>query len=213
MTRHHDPETVAIVRKVAAETLQYPAQDLLDRLPTLTAAVDGLPEPFRTPLAGFLDYLATAPLPDLQQEYVATFDMRRKCCLYLSYYLNGDTRRRGMALVAFKDVYRRAGLVYDSPELPDFLPVVLEFAVVGDAASGEDLLVAHRRGLEVLSLALADVGSPYRHAVTAVVATLRPPGPHDLEAAAQLAVQGPPSELVGLEPFGPPETTGVGVRS
>ncbi|HUW17127.1 MAG TPA: nitrate reductase molybdenum cofactor assembly chaperone [Actinomycetes bacterium] len=213
MTRHEDQETRTIVRKVAAELLQYPAPDVVDRLPTLRQAVELLPERTRTPLLCFLDHADTTSLLDLQQEYVATFDMKRKCCLYLSYYLNGDTRRRGMALVAFKDVYRRAGLVYDAPELPDFLPVVLEFAAVGDAASGEDLLIAHRRGLEVLSLALTDLDSPYRHVVAAVVDTLPAPGPHDLEAAALLAVQGPPAELVGLEPFGPPETTGVGVHS
>ncbi|MDH4131056.1 MAG: nitrate reductase molybdenum cofactor assembly chaperone [Gemmatimonadota bacterium] len=213
MRRHDDRDTLAVVRKVAAEALQYPDQDLLDRLPTLRRAVEGLPERFRTPLSGFLGHAAATSLHDLQQEYVATFDMKRKCCLYLSYYLNGDTRRRGMALVAFKDVYRRAGLAYEAPELPDFLPVVLEFAAVGDAASGQDLLIAHRRGLEVLALALSQLGSPYEPVVAAVLETLPPPGPLDLEAASLLAVQGPPSELVGLEPFGPPETTGVGVRS
>jgi nitrate reductase delta subunit len=65
----------------------------------------------------------------------------------------------------------------------------------------------------VLALALSDLGSPYLSVVTAALDTLPPAGPHDLEAAALLAVQGPPAELVGLEPFGPPETTGVGVRS
>jgi nitrate reductase delta subunit len=213
MTRHPDPRSVLTVRKVAAEVLQYPDDTLLERLPVLTQAVAGLPLSARQLLAGFLDHLAVTPLHQLQQDYVATFDMKRKCCLYLSYYLNGDTRRRGMALVAFKDVYRRAGMTLEADELPDYLPVVLEFAAVGDADSGEGLLVAHRRGLEVLALALSDLGSPYLPVLTAVLETLPPAGPHDREAAAALAVQGPPAELVGLEPFGPPETTGVGVRS
>lgn len=213
MTHDRDAGTVLVVRKVAAELLQYPTEPLLERLPVLTEAVSRLPVSVGELLAGFLDHLAVTPLHQLQETYVATFDMKRKCCLYLSYYLNGDTRRRGMALVAFKDVYRRAGMSFEADELPDFLPVVLEFAAVGDADSGEGLLIAHRRGLEVLALALADLGSPYLSVVTAVLDTLPPAGPHDLEAAALLAVQGPPAELVGLEPFGPPETTGVGVRS
>jgi nitrate reductase molybdenum cofactor assembly chaperone len=145
MTRHLDPRSVLTVRKVAAEVLQYPDDALLERLPVLTQAVAGLPLSARQLLAGFLDHLAVTALHQLQQDYVATFDMKRKCCLYLSYYLNGDTRRRGMALVAFKDVYRRAGMTLEADELPDYLPVVLEFAAVGDADSGEGLLVAHRR--------------------------------------------------------------------
>ena len=203
----------AIARKVAAELLQYPDQRLIERLPVLTASVGGLPAALREPLAGFLDHIAVTPLLELQEAYVATFDLKRKCCLYLSYYLNGDTRRRGMALVTFKDVYRQAGMPLESEELPDFLPVVLEFAAVGDAAAAETLLIAHRRGLEVLQLALDDLRSPYRSVLAAVMATLPPPGPQDLAAAELLAVQGPPAELVGLEPFGPPETTGLGVRS
>lgn len=213
MTGRRDARTVLVVRKVAAEVLQYPTDALVARLPVLTEAASGMPVAVGEPLARFLDHLAVTPLHQLQEDYVATFDLKRRCCLYLSYYLNGDTRRRGMALVAFKDVYRRGGMVFEAEELPDFLPVVLEFAAVGDAESGEGLLIAHRRGLEVLAMALSDLGSPYLPVVTAVLDTLPPPGPHDREAAALLAVQGPPAELVGLVPFGPPETTGVGVRS
>lgn len=213
MTRHPNAHDTLVVRKVAGELLQYPDERLLERLPVLTASVTALPASLAEPLAGFLDHVAVTPMEQLQEDYVATFDLKRRCCLYLSYYLNGDTRRRGMALVAFKDVYRSAGMPLEADELPDFLPVVLEFAALGDAAAGESLLIAHRRGLEVLALSLGDLASPYRGVVDAVLATLPPPGPADLEAAELLAVQGPPAELVGLEPFGPPETTGLGVRS
>ena len=213
MTRDLPAQELRVVRKVAAELLQHPEPALVERLPVLRHSVARLPVTVGELLAGFLDHLAVTPLRQLQLDYVATFDLRRKCCLYLSYYLNGDTRRRGMALVAFKDVYRSAGLPFISDELPDFLPVVLEFAAVGDARAGEDLLIAHRRGLEVLVLSLGQLGSPYQHVVTAVVDTLPPAGPHDLEAAALLAVQGPPAELVGLEPYALRETTGLGVRS
>ena len=49
----------------------------------------------------------------LQQDYVATFDLTRKCALYLTYFAYGDTRRRGMALVQFKQAYRAAGVEWD----------------------------------------------------------------------------------------------------
>jgi nitrate reductase delta subunit len=143
---------------------------------------------------------------------VATFDQKRKCCLYLSYYLNGDTRLRGMALVRFKEAYAAAGLRITEAELPDFLPVVLEFALT-DPDRGVRLMQEHRRGLELLRASLAQLGSPYAGVIEAVVATLPDADTAELEAAALLAVQGPPTELVGLEPFVPAELAGQGVRS
>ncbi len=209
MTTHD----VDVVRTLASVLLPYPTQATVDQLPTYTAVAGTLPRAFADPILRFVDYLAVTELLAAQQHYVATFDLKRKCCLYLSYYLNGDTRRRGMALVGFKEVYRSAGLHLQTEELPDYLPVVLEFSVAGDRQAAEDLLGAHRRGLTVLRMSLSDLGSPYVHLVEAVELTLPPPGELDLESAAVLAVQGPPREEVGLEPFGPPETTGLGVRS
>jgi nitrate reductase molybdenum cofactor assembly chaperone NarJ/NarW len=204
---------VDVVRTLASRLLPYPSQSTVDQLPTYTAVAGSLPQALADPILRFVDYLTVTELLAAQQHYVATFDLKRKCCLYLSYYLNGDTRRRGMALVGFKEVYRSAGLQLQTEELPDYLPVVLEFAVAGDRRAAEDLLGAHRRGLTVLRTALAELGSPYADLVDAVELTLPPPGAHDLESAAVLAVQGPPREEVGLEPFGPPEMTGLGVRS
>lgn len=200
-------------RALASLLLRYPDEALLDRLPDLTAVAATLPRHQREPMARFLEHLAATPLMALQEDYVATFDLKRKCCLYLSYYLNGDTRRRGMALVGFKEVYRTAGLVVGDDELPDFLPMVLEFAAAGDGRAGQDLLVAHRRGLEVLRAALHDLGSPYADVVDAVVETLPAPSGKDLEAAAVLTAAGPPTELVGLEPFTLPDAIGTGARS
>jgi nitrate reductase delta subunit len=110
-----------------------------------------------------------------------------------------------MALLRFKHAYREAGLELSDEELPDHLAVVLEFASTGDAASGMRLLLEHRAGLEVLRLALEDARSPYVDVLRAVSATLPPLAGSDREAVARLAAEGPPSEEVGLQPFGPPE--------
>ena len=66
------------------------------------------------------------PLLDLEREYVETFDTRRRCTLNVSYYLFGDTRRRGVSLLRLKRLYKAAGLVLDTDELPDHLPAMLE---------------------------------------------------------------------------------------
>ena len=61
-------------------------------------------------------------------DYVETFDLRRRCCPYLTYYAFGDTRKRGMALLRFTHAYRANGFALASEELPDHLAVVCEFA-------------------------------------------------------------------------------------
>jgi nitrate reductase molybdenum cofactor assembly chaperone NarJ/NarW len=154
-----------------------------------------------------VQHLRSRPLPELQADYVATFDHKRRHGLYLTYYAYGDTRKRGVALVEFKQAYRSAGLDVAPDELPDHLSVVLEFAGSDEEAArsaGIGLLLGHRAGLELLRLALLDAGSPWADVLVAVSATLPALQGSDREAVAKLAQEGPPDEEVGLEPFAPP---------
>ncbi len=200
---------VALTRRIGALLLDYPNDQLLAQLPDLTQAARALPDPAGRPLLRLIRHLAGTPPQQSAQEYVAAFDMRRRCCLYLTYYAYGDTRKRGMALLAFKNAYRRAGMVLADSELPDHLCVVLEFAATVDPAAGTQLLLDHRAGLEVLRLSLLDSRSPYVDALTAICSTLPPLAGEEREAVAALAAQGPPEEEVGLEPFAPPEYMGA----
>ena len=196
----------AVVHRAAALLLEYPTTDLLGLLPQIRAASEELGEPFRPLLTRLADHLASRPLGELEAEYVTTFDLKRRCSLYLTYYAYGDTRKRGVALVEFKQAYRSAGFEMEAEELPDHLCAVLELA----ATAGEEhreagirLLLEHRAGLELLRLALTDSGSPYADALVAVSATLPPLEGDDRAAVARLAAEGPPGEGVGLEPYGP----------
>ena len=146
---------------------------------------------------------AAAFLRELERQYVDVFDLSRRNALYLSYWTDGDTRRRGDVLARFKAAYRASGFVVDTHgELPDHLPMVLEFAAVADPVAGEELLQDYRASLELVRLALVDRGSPYADALVAVCATL--PGPSPADRAAAMALAGPPpTEQVGLEPFDP----------
>lgn len=204
------PAELATARQAASLLLGYPDEQLLARLPLLRAAVAPLPAGLAAPLGRFLDHVETTPLAAQQAEYVETFDLRRRCCLYLTYFTHGDTRKRGMALVQFKHLYTRAGMTLSDDELPDHLAVVLEFTAIGDAARGERLLTEYRPGLELIRLALEERGSPYAAVLHAVSATLPPVAAADREAVLRLAQEGPPGEDVGLDPYGalpfaPPE--------
>nr|WP_269091138.1 nitrate reductase molybdenum cofactor assembly chaperone [Actinopolymorpha cephalotaxi] len=191
--------------------MQYPDETIRALVPVVATAVRQLPtagpagEP-RATLTAFLDHVAAVPERDLAEHYVATFDRRRRCCLHLTWWADGETRRRGQSLTAFKERYRSGGLdfggeVGEGGELPDYLPVVLEYAATGDVTDGLALLQEHRAGVELLRLALVDVGSPYARVVEAVCALLPGPSPADRAAAQRLAKAGPPQESVGLEPY------------
>jgi nitrate reductase delta subunit len=199
-----------IIHQVASLLLGYPDDELLARLPLLRAAVTELPPAAAAPLSRVLDHLAGTPPERLRADYVETFDLRRRCCLYLTYYSHGDTRRRGMALLRFTHAYRAAGMDPVATELPDHLAVVLEFAATEDPEAGDRLLREHRAGLELLRLSLQEAASPYADVLVAVGATLPEVDARDRDAVLRLARSGPPTEEVGLEPFGgaafvPPE--------
>jgi nitrate reductase delta subunit len=204
-----DARQRAIVHRVAGLLLDYPDQPLLDRLEDLRAAVADVPEPAGPALRGLLDHLGDTPLGKLQVAYVETFDLRRKACLYLTYYGYGDTRQRGVALLSFKRTYRAADLLLSDEELPDHLCVLLEFTATEDAEAGMKLMLEHRAGLEILRLALLDSASPYAGALVAVCSTLPALAGEDREAVAKLAAQGPPDESVGLEPYAAPDVMGA----
>ena len=190
----------------ASLLLGYPDEELVARVGMLREAAAKLPAVVSDPLIAFLMHLEATPLPELAADFVATFDHRRRCCLYLTYFEHGDTRNRGVALLRFKTAYREAGMLLSDAELPDHLGVLLEFGATADIAMARTLLLEHRAGLELLRLALDDAHSPWVHVLRAVSATLPPLAGDDREAVMRLAAQGPPAEEVGLAPFAPPET-------
>lgn len=156
------------------------------------------------PMARFLDHVESTPRTALAADYVTTFDHRKRCCLFLTYYAHGDTRNRGMALLSLKQTYAAAGARIVDDELPDHLAVMLEFAA-SHPDIGYDLLLAHRAGLELLRLTLRDQKSPWGYVLESVSATLPPLRGDERDAVAKLAAEGPPEEQVGLAPFAPPE--------
>ena len=206
-------DQLAVIDQAASVLLAYPDETALARVPLVRVALAELPaHPARDQLLRFLAHLdqpgQAAPLA-LAAQYVETFDFRRRCCLYLTYYTHGDTRRRGAALARLRQRYRQAGLDLTHGELPDFLPVVLEFTA---ATRDRALLLEHRPALELLRLALAETASPYGLVVEALCATLPGPAPKDREAILALAASGPPQEEVGLEPYPAPGPTPGTVR-
>jgi nitrate reductase delta subunit len=191
--------------KLASVLLQYPTAALFDGLDQLDAvAAAAGHRAARQAFGRFLAWLRATPPDQVAQHYVATFDLRRRCALYLTYYRFGDTRRRGMAMLEFKAAYRAAGFEPSDAELPDYLPMVLDFAAL--TPRGEALLRRHRADLELLRHALHEAGTPYADVAEAVCAELPRLSRRDVVLVRKaLLSDGPPREEVGLEPFAPPD--------
>ncbi|UJP40397.1 nitrate reductase molybdenum cofactor assembly chaperone [Cellulomonas palmilytica] len=194
-----------VVHQASSWCLAYPDEALVERLPLLAAAVDELPAGrARDGLRTFLDHAAATPLAQLQSDYVHLFDLSRKQALYLSYWTDGDTRRRGEVLAGFKERYRASGFLVDTRgELPDHLPLVLEYAALADPDDGAALLQEYRASLELTRFALIEAGTPYAGVLEAVCATLPGPSPADKAAVHRMAAAGPPAESVGLDAADP----------
>jgi len=199
------PEQLTIAWQSVSLLLDYPDEAVLQRVELIRTAAQRLPPEIGNSIRTFLDHLEGTPLPELQADYVETFDNRRRCNLFLTYFAHGDTRKRGMALLRFKQTYLQAGFELDDAELPDHLCVVLEFAATVDLEQGRDLMLDHRAGLELLRLSLQDMGSPWAGLVDAITATLPPLRGDEREAVRRLAAEGPPEEEVGLAPFANPQ--------
>ncbi|MFV0429519.1 MAG: nitrate reductase molybdenum cofactor assembly chaperone [Arachnia sp.] len=196
-----EPQVLRETWQLVSLLLDYPTAELIARLPRLLAVAQGLPEQIGGQLTELIGTLGGAELVELQRDYVETFDYTRRHALHLSYYEHGDTRKRGIALVQFKQAYRRAGLEVSDAELPDHLSVVLEFGATGDVDICWELLNRHRVGIELLARALNERGVVWHLAVDALRVSLPSLDADGERALTKLRIEGPPSEEVGLDAY------------
>lgn len=196
----------ARIYKLCSLALQYPDEELLVARAELAAATADLARsPAAEALGRFFDWWAQTPELELAQHYVQTFDLHKRSSLYLTYYSLGDKRERGLALLRLKKLFRAAGLPLEGSELPDYLPAMLEFAAAAAPGQGDLVLREHRASLELVRLSLREQQSPYADVLDAVCELAGQLSAAERLSLDRLVAQGPPQELVGLEPFAPPE--------
>ncbi|QCU53224.1 nitrate reductase molybdenum cofactor assembly chaperone [Burkholderia pseudomallei] len=143
MSASHE-ENVMSIYPILSALLTYPEQPLLDALPEIERALDAQPG-VRAALAPLVESLRATPLIELQERYVATFDRTPSHSLHLFEHVHGESRDRGQAMVDLLDEYRRHGFEPVGNELPDYVPLFVEFlgAIAGD---GDDAHAAHLLG-------------------------------------------------------------------
>jgi nitrate reductase molybdenum cofactor assembly chaperone NarJ/NarW len=156
--------------KILSHLLQYPDENLLNSLEAFHEAITELP-PGRTKevLADFLAYMKGQRLIGLQEEYSRHFDLNPASCLNLTYHRCGDGKDRGAALAHLVQVYLQAGYEPITSELPDYLPLVLEFLSICPGKTRAWMVEEYRAQVEALADRLNHSGATYAPLLSVVL--------------------------------------------
>jgi nitrate reductase molybdenum cofactor assembly chaperone NarJ/NarW len=183
--------------RALAALIAYPTEALQAATGEIAAASaeEGLvPAPHRAAIDGLLAELSGRDIYELQERYFALFDRSRTLSLHLFEHVHGESRDRGQALADLIALYRDHGFEPTASELPDFLPLFLEFLSLLPGHEAQALLAEPAGILQTLAERLVTRKSPYA-AVFAALATLANAPPIDLpDAGAE-----DPDDLVALD--------------
>ena len=185
--------------KALSLVLSYPSAELQEAMPEIAgvlAAEPRLTGQARRELRPLVEMLAAADLYDLQEGYVALFDRSRTLSLNLFEHLHGESRDRGTAMVDLLEMYRAGGFEPSGWELPDHLPLLLEFLATRPAAEARETLGEAAHLIEALGTRLERRDSPYAAVFAALVQIA---GPASDRAAVAELLQTPEDDPDDLE--------------
>jgi len=188
--------------RALAVLLRYPTQETQDLAEAAVAAIEAealLPPPIQRAVARLAADLGTADLFDLQERYVWLFDRTRSLSLNLYEHVHGESRERGPAMVALLELYRVRGLELSAKELPDHLPVFLEFLSTLPDAEAASLLGEASHVLAALGQRLHKRDSPYRAIFAALSALADDPADADALAALMQEPEDDPGDLEAMD--------------
>jgi len=158
--------------KALSALLSYPTADLQAAIPELVSAIDGealLPAAMRRQVGVLMNEIAAGDLYDLQERYVLLFDRTRSLSLHLFEHVHGESRDRGQAMIDLKALYEQGGLEIDASELPDFVPLFLEFLSTRPRPEAYDLLAQPAHVLAAIAERLRKRHSCYEAIFRALV--------------------------------------------
>jgi nitrate reductase delta subunit len=161
-----------LVFRALSVLLSYPSEQLRQALPEIADVIrvtQILPSRERHNLLDLIDQLGHGDLLDAEERYVDLFDRGRALSLHLFEHLHGESRDRGEAMVDLKRIYERAGFELSARELPDYLPVVLEYLSCRDIAEAQAMLADCAHILTTIGRSLIARGSPYAAVLQALI--------------------------------------------
>ncbi|MBS0384841.1 MAG: nitrate reductase molybdenum cofactor assembly chaperone [Proteobacteria bacterium] len=163
---------MAMTYRALSVLLNYPTAEVMATLPAAMDAIEQealLPEKTRRRIAALADDLMRADLYEAQARYVDLFDRTRSLSLHLYEHVHGESRDRGQAMVELLKLYSSRGLELTARELPDHLPVFLEFLSLQPAAEASALLAQAAHVIEALRERLKKRNAIYVGAFDALV--------------------------------------------
>ena len=147
--------------RICSILLRYPDQNVTQYLNSIRNELELLPSYFKKRIERFIDYYMSRDIIELQEEYVRTFDMNEENTLYLTYHITGDSEDRGLELLKIKNLYSSSGFSPQTSELPDYLPLFLEFLSVADAKTVSYAIKLYGEYISKIGESLAKWKSPY----------------------------------------------------
>ena len=159
--------------KVLSALLTYPSQEMIAAAAGFGAILDAenlVPKRQRRALQVLIGEITAGDLYDVQERYGLLFDRTRSLALHLFEHVHGESRDRGQAMVDLRALYEKAGLVVVANELPDYLPLFLEFLSTQPFAEAQDLLAQPVHILSAIAERLGRRSSSYRAVFDALVA-------------------------------------------
>lgn len=188
--------------RALALLLSYPSPEnraLLADASAVLGADTRLPSAVRRAIARLAEDLAAADLYEAQERYVWLFDRTRSLSLNLYEHVHGESRDRGQAMVALLELYRAKGLELSANELPDHLPVFLEFLSTLPDAEAASLLGEASHVLSALGERLHKRQSPYRAVFGALTALAADPADAQALAALMAEPDDNPDDLEAID--------------
>ncbi|WP_339959151.1 nitrate reductase molybdenum cofactor assembly chaperone [Delftia acidovorans] len=158
--------------RALAALLSYPTRELVDALPEIRDVIDReavVPAADRDRIHRLIDDLAAGDLYDRQERYGLLFDRTRSLSLHLFEHVHGESRDRGQAMVDLLKLYEEAGYTPTASELPDFLPLFLEFASTRAPREAVGLVGQPANVIAALRERLAKRQSPYEAVMAALL--------------------------------------------
>ncbi|HLS07060.1 MAG TPA: nitrate reductase molybdenum cofactor assembly chaperone [Bacillota bacterium] len=158
--------------KLASVFLHYPEREWLTHIETIKNELNVLNLPIIDEcFQSFLTYLTANSHEELCERYVKTFDFYHVTTLNLTYNVFKDSRERGNALIKLRQLFSESKFQPITDELPDYVPLILEFLSVCEEKIADRLITLHYKSFVKLEQDLIEHKSPYRHLMKAVVHT------------------------------------------
>jgi nitrate reductase delta subunit len=193
---------MTLAYRALALLITYPTAELQAAVPEIAEVLDAeaaIPATIRRALHKLAGEIAEADLYEAQERYVWLFDRTRSLSLNLYEHVHGESRDRGQAMVALLELYRSKGLELSANELPDHLPVFLEFLSTLPGGEAASLLGEAGHVLAALGERLHKRGSSYRAVFGALAALAGDPADAEALAALRSEPDDNPDDLEAMD--------------